>query len=355
MFARLKETLEERGTPVGGRKVVERLRETQSQLHRTPVVGREREREGAVTATKKLMFSTSGTSGTMTTLGTSLGTMSSLEEHKIGSGSGPATVPTRYRGSARRVTFGRVSVDGGERRRDRDSTGVIEAREAKEEEEKFSFQTMTFSAGSTPYSGKTYGANREDGRGLRQLITRDQLASALKKSLTFGEGADDLGEAQFSFGLDQVKPGRGGGPRERDQASTPDFSTFKTTSRRLLTPPSLSPSLLELHGRARRVSSCTCEDADGADGADDAHHENDENANGNTPDDVGAGKLSTLSLPRLDVNAEREANGVKYPKLLSPTEQGIRDSLKLERTRRLSSASKFNAGSTTGGSGASHE
>ena len=95
--------------------------------------------------------------------------------------------------------------------------------------------------------------------------------------------------------------------------------------------------------------------ADGADGADDAHHENDENANGNTPDDVGAGKLSTLSLPRLDVNAEREANGVKYPKLLSPTEQGIRDSLKLERTRRLSSASKFNAGSTTGGSGASHE
>ena len=118
---------------------------------------------------------------------------------------------------------------------------------------------MTFSAGSTPYSGKTYGANREDGCGLQQLITRDQLASALKKSLTFGEGADDLGEeeAQFSFGLDQVKPGRRGGPRERDQASKPDFSTFKTTSRRLLTPPSLSPSLLELHGRARRVSSCT--------------------------------------------------------------------------------------------------
>jgi hypothetical protein len=80
----------------------------------------------------------------------------------------------------------------------------------------------------------------------------------------------------------------------------------------------------------------------------DAHHENDENENGNTPDDVGAGKLSTLSLPRLDVT-EREANGAKHPKLLSPTEQGIRDSLKLERTRRLSSASKFNAGSTPGG------
>ena len=61
-----------------------------------------------------------------------------------------------------------------------------------------------------------------------------------------------------------------------------------------------------------------------------------------------------MSLPRLDV-AEREANGAKYPKLLSPTEQGIRDSLKLERTRRLSSASKFNAGSTPGGSGASNE
>jgi hypothetical protein len=146
-------------------------------------------------------------------------------------------------------------------------------------------------------------------------------------------------EEEFRFGLrDQLKSyGVHGGAnergreREREQASTPDFSTFKTTSRRLLTPPSLSPSLLELHGRARRVS------VEYKSGGNEEAEENDENKNDeNTP--VGAAddsKLAKFSLPRLDV-AERDTNATKYPKLLSPTEQGIRDSLKLERTTKRS-------------------
>ena len=175
----------------------------------------------------------------------------------------PATVPTRYRWSARRVTFGRVSVDGGR-------PGMRPVTEGDDSgSDGFSFQTMTYSAGSTPYSGKAYGARRQrsvddgDDRGdaLQNMITKDQLASALKKSLTFvGPGPDDVGtgvEQQFSFGCDQLKESTHA-HKSHDQASTPDFPTFKafkTTSRRFVTPPSQSRRLLELHGKARRVSS----------------------------------------------------------------------------------------------------
>ena len=318
IFTRLKETLEERGTPVG-----ERRGRSPSVQHRTPVM------DTGYTATKKLMFTT--TSG--------------------GEGNVPATVPTRYRGSARRVTFGRVSVDGGR-------PGMRPVTEGDDSgSDGFSFQTMTYSAGSTPYSGKAYGARRQrsvddgDDRGdaLQNMITKDQLASALKKSLTFvGPGPDDVGtgvEQQFSFGCDQLKESTHA-HKSHDQASTPDFPTFKafkTTSRRFVTPPSQSRRLLELHGKARRVSS-----ADLSIDVDAGAVDNDENTPVGTDDSVSkVSKLAKFSLPRrLDVSETGTAakDGSKHRQLSSPTEQVIRNSLKIkaERTKRLSSASKFN-------------
>lgn len=312
MFTKLKERLEERGTPVGGKS------SGRPSQDRTPVVLRDGME--VTTATKKLMF-----------------TMTSSGEQ--------ATLPSaRYRGSARRVTFGRVSLDEGRRGRG----AIIEEEGEESEESALSFQTMTYSAGSTPYSGKTYGAGRST-YDQRHIITKEALASALKKSLTFA-GADveeqannavdagDAGDAggvvehQFSFGWQQLKAGGlVGGMCGGELASTPDFS-FRTTSRRLMTPPSLSPGLIELHGKARRVSNVK--------GG--SFEDNDDGNAENTPVEAEDNtKFSKFSLPRLDVN-EKSDTTTKHPKLLSPTEQGIRDSLKLERTKRLSSSSKFN-------------
>ncbi len=325
IFTRLKETLEGRGTPVG-----ERLGRSPGVQHRTPVV-EDGGRGG--TATKKLTF-------TMTNGGE-------------GAGNVPGTVATRYRGSARRVTFGRVSMDGG-------GSGmqpVVEGEDAGSDG--LSFQTMTYSAGSTPYSGKAFGKRQQRtvadgdgvGDGAHSMITKDQLASALKKSLNFvGANPEEVGEGveqQFSFGWDQIKEATRA-RTSQEQASTPDFSTFKafkTTSRRFVTPPSQSRRLLELHGKARRVSSAGLSIGVNHDAVD-----NDENTPVAT-DAAGSNvsKLAKFSLPRrLDVTEAGTAakDGSKHIQLSSPTEQVIRNSLKMERTKRLSSASKFNQSSS---------
>jgi hypothetical protein len=200
----------------------------------------------------------------------------------------------------------------------------------------------------------------DDRDGIQKVITKDQLASALKKSLTFaGTDLDGVGEGveqQFSFGWDQIKgTTRATGTSHEsheshdshDQASTPNFSgfkAFKTTSRRFVTPPSQSRRLLELHGKARRVSSAGLSIETDHDAID-----NDEN----TPVEADAGsnvsKLAKFSLPRrLDVTEAGTAakDGSKHLQLSSPTEQVIRNSLKMERTKRLSSASKFNQSSS---------
>ena len=332
IFSRLKETLEERGTPVGvGSK------SGGVQQHRTPIEQGARE-----TATKKLMF-------TMTSSGEGGGSW----EHGGGSNL-PGTVPSsmRFRGSARRVTFGRVSMDDGRRQpiMEDDREGGDEVGDGGSDG--FSFQTMTYSAGSTPYSGKTHGERRRAMDGAPQVVTKDQLASALKKSLTFA-GTDDVGggtvEKQFSFGWDRFKQfGQREGDQVGDQASTPGFSTFKpfkTTSRRFLTPPSQSPSLLELHGKARRVSG-----ADGTVYAELGHEPHDENTpvEEDAPDSK-VSKLSKFTLPRrLDVTERGTIarEGTSYAQLSSPTEVGIRNSLKQERTKRLMSASRFNSTSS---------
>ncbi len=332
IFTRLKETLEGRGTPVGARRGG-----SPSVQHRTPVVGAGGRGD---TATKKLTFS--------------------VASRGEGVGNVPATVGARYGGSARRVTFGRVSIDGG-------GSGMRPVMEGDDAgSDGFSFQTMTYSAGSTPYSGKTFGTRRsvdggdDDRDGIQNVITKDQLASALKKSLTFaGTDLDGVGEGveqQFSFGWDQIKgTTRATGTSHEshdshdshDQASTPNFSgfkAFKTTSRRFVTPPSQSRRLLELHGKARRVSSAGLSIETDHDAID-----NDEN----TPVEADAGsnvsKLAKFSLPRrLDVTEAGTAakDGSKHLQLSSPTEQVIRNSLKMERTKRLSSASKFNQSSS---------
>ena len=324
IFTRLKETLEGRGTPVR-----ERRGRSPGAQHLTPVIDAGVAGDNGDTATKKLTF-------TMTNGGE-------------GAGNVPATVNTRYRGSARRVTFGRVSMDG----------GVSGMRPVVEDVggDGFSFHTMTNSAGSTPYSGKTFGKRQQQtvedfnghGDGVRNMITKDQLASALKKSLTFaGTDQDEVGEGveqQFSFGWDQIKETTRA-HSSHDQAGTPDFSTFKafkTTSRRFVTPPSQSRRLLELHGKARRVSS-----TDLSIDVDHSVVDNDENT-AVTTTGLSISKLAKFSLPRhLDVTEAGTAakDGAKHHQLSSPTEQVIRKSLKMERTKRLSSASKFNQSSS---------
>jgi hypothetical protein len=216
--------------------------------------------------------------------------------------------------TGRRVTFGGVSVDT--------PSPLYEGVEEDDRDSGTHMSLSSLNAGSTPFSGKSSsrmpgGCHASD----ESMITRDQLASALKKSLNF---VDRQGPS-FSF----ADPVVGSVPEfASEEKTTPDFSFQSSASktRRRLTPPSCSPSLLALHGKAKRIATPQGGDSDEE----------------NTP----VAHMMSTSSPHDQPKAQKEQGATmprRSPRLLSkkglklsPTEQGIRDSLK-EASRRRSS------------------
>ena len=242
--------------------------------------------------------------------------------------------------SARRVTFGRVSIDT--IADTTKSTATPETLYEDDEEGEVVLGTSSsMHAGSTPYSGV-----RKTSR-----VTEDQLASALEKSLLFVEKynttkdllkaqntavsprpSDSTTDHEFSFATGFNTTPTVSYPMQRDRDSiTPDFAYRSDArqhdglstgaSRRRLTPQSASPSLLSMYGKAQRVR---------------IHHheydsdvENEEEEREPTPsEDIKEPTTMPRRSPRL--MAKSKKSGLK----LSPTEQGIRDSLSRSRTRR---------------------
>ena len=215
-----------------------------------------------------------------------------------------------YKGtSSRRVTFGGVSVDT--------PSPLYEGEEQEEDNDSGTHMSLSsLNAGSTPYSGRS---SRMPDVCDESIITRDQLASALKKSLNF---VDKPGA--FSFADPLVNSNTLCGSEEK---TTPDFS-FQSSAgktRRRLTPQSCSPSLLAVHGKAKRIATPQCDASD---------EENTPVAHVTRPHSP----LEQSSQGREDVTMPRRSPRLmsKQGLKLSPTEQGIRDSLKRANRRRSS-------------------
>jgi hypothetical protein len=242
--------------------------------------------------------------------------------------------------SARRVTFGRVSIDTIVDTTK--STATPETLYEDDEEEEVVLGTASsMHAGSTPYSG-----TRKTSR-----ITEDELASALEKSLLFVEKyntakdllnaqntavsprpCDSTPENEFSFATGFNRTPTVSYPMQRDRDSiTPDFAYRSDArqhdglstgaSRRRLTPQSASPSLLSMYGKAQRVR------LDLHDYDDNVENEEEEKAP--TPSE-GVKEPATMPRRSPRLMAKSKKGGLK----LSPTEQGIRNSLSRNRTRR---------------------
>lgn len=208
--------------------------------------------------------------------------------------------------SGRRVTFGGVSVE---------TPSTL-----YEEDDMSSGGHMSLSslnAGSTPYSGRST-SRCQDSDDESTAITRDQLASALKKSLNF---IDKKGVSSFSFADPHVNED---GCLHPEEKTTPDFSFQPSGGKsRRLTPQSCSPSLLALHGRAKRIATPQCEASD--------------------EENIPVGLTTSPSPPHEQPMQEEVTMPRRSPRLmskeglkLSPTEQGIRDSLKRASRRRSS-------------------
>lgn len=221
----------------------------------------------------------------------------------------------------RRVTFGGVSIET--------PSPVYEEDKEGDRDSGTHMSLSSLNAGSTPYSGNSSSSrmlNRQY-EPVEDIITRDQLASALKKSLNFVDKPSAENASSFSFtGLQsntEASP-------VSEEKTTPDFSFHSSGGKtRRLTPQSCSPSLLALYGKARRIATPELQyESDGE----------------NTPvvamaspssprDPTQHEKVMPRRSPRLMAkNDGKNSSGLT----LSPTEQGIRDSLKRANRRKSS-------------------
>lgn len=278
----------------------------------------------------------------------------------------------------RRVTFGRVTDD--------DDDVIAEGDEGEEQDagEDVCFSVNSRNAGSTPFDKRLSSLfNRytpsEEGEDIDHVIehatedadgviTKDQLASALRRSLLFvdryNHSKSQEGDTQRPPMYGVISPTTGvlSMPfREEEQDRTPSMSTQRRTSagfsfapavtpelpqysgtpdfsfsspktentRHHLTPQSCSPNLLSLYGKARRV---VPEENEGAARAADmvaamSLKEDQVEMPRRSP---RLAKKNAAKKKRDSLSSQNASSGGKIQ--LSPTEQSIRNSLRRKST-----------------------